>query len=106
MSSFSHQSESDKEELEDVGVGDGDHSTDQSVADGDGGADDDRRYVVDLKDDLYNNHYSHILCSSYYTFWYWCTIGVPSFLADFEIIPIEAVRGQIYGGDSRISLDR
>jgi hypothetical protein len=25
-------------------------------------------------------------------------MGVPSFLADFEIIPIEAVRGQIYGG--------
>ncbi len=29
---------------------------------------------------------------------HWCTIGVPSFLADFEISPIEAVRGQIYGG--------
>jgi hypothetical protein len=29
---------------------------------------------------------------------HWCTIGVLSLLADFEIIPIEAVRGQIYGG--------
>ncbi len=28
-----------------------------------------------------------------------CTIGVPSFLAIFEIILIEALRGQIYGGD-------
>jgi hypothetical protein len=28
----------------------------------------------------------------------WCTLGVPSFLADFEIIPTEAVRGQIFWG--------
>ncbi len=74
--SFSHQSESDKEELEDVGVGDGDHSADQSVADGDGGADDDRRCVVDLKDDLQNKHYLQILCISYYILLYTAFSGL------------------------------
>jgi hypothetical protein len=33
--------------------------------------------------------------------WHWCTIGVQSFLADFEIIPIPMVEGQIYGGWER-----
>ena len=47
-----YQSESDEEELKDVGVGDGDHPADEGVADGDGGADDDRRRVVDLQDHL------------------------------------------------------
>jgi hypothetical protein len=27
-----------------------------------------------------------------------CDVGVPSFLEDFGIIPIEVVRGQIFGG--------
>jgi hypothetical protein len=32
---------------------------------------------------------------TWYSFIY--TVSVPSFLVDFEIIPIEAVKGQIYG---------
>ena len=50
--SWIYQSESDEEELKDVGVGDGDHPADEGVADGDGGADDDRRRVVDFQDHL------------------------------------------------------
>jgi hypothetical protein len=44
---------------------------------------------------LFNNH---SICRQFMSFGHWCTIGVPSFLANFEIIPIEAVTGQIYGG--------
>jgi hypothetical protein len=35
---------------------------------------------------------------------HWCTIGVPSFLPDFEITPIEAVRGQMLGEGIRESV--
>jgi hypothetical protein len=34
-------------------------------------------------------------------FWHWCTIVVPSFLADFEIIPIEAFEARFMGGWER-----
>ncbi len=32
---------------------------------------------------------------------HWCTIVVPSFLADFEIIPIEAAEARFFGGWER-----
>ena len=32
--------------------------------------------------------FTHIKNVKTYYIWHWCTIGVPSFLADFEIIPI------------------
>jgi hypothetical protein len=34
-------------------------------------------------------------------FWHWCTIGVPSFLADFEIIPIPMFGARFMGGWER-----
>ena len=47
-------------------------------------------------------HVAHNLVVSLLIFFFQYVIrhwlGVPSFLADFEIIPIEAVRGQIYVG--------